>query len=96
MLEEDPFQLMLFVRGNTARSASTIHRVRGACDTFPNGARALRIVDVFQEPQLVQKYRVVATPTLVTVGRRGERRFVGDVSEQDVQECFAGELDDER
>jgi len=94
MLQGDPFALMLFVRGNTARSASTIHRVKGACGAHPDGPEALRIVDVFQEPRLVQKYRVVATPTLVTVGRRGERRFVGDVSERHVQECFAGEFDE--
>ena len=93
MLGVDPFQLVLFVRGNTLRSASAIHRVKGACDAYPHGAQALRIVDVFQEPQLVEQYKVVATPTLVTLGRRGERRFVGDVSERQVQECFAGELD---
>jgi KaiB-like protein len=73
---------MLFVRGNTARSASAIRAVRSACSA-QSGLRApaLRVVDVFQEPALAAEYKVVATPTLVARGCVGERRWVGEVSE---------------
>jgi hypothetical protein len=78
----DPSLWMLFVSSNTARSASTIRAVREACSAHSGAAApALRVVDVFQEPALAAAYKVVATPTLVTRGRWGERRWVGEVSE---------------
>jgi hypothetical protein len=57
------------------------------------------VVDVCQETALVAEYRVVATPTLITIGDRGERRWVGEVGEAQLRDCFtedpclAGERD---
>lgn len=81
----DPLDLLLFVRGCGARSLDAIRAVRRACDAPGSAPHSLRIIDVFNEPALVARYRVVATPTLVTVGGSHERRLVGDVSEQSLR-----------
>jgi circadian clock protein KaiB len=81
----DLLDLLLFVRGCGARSVDAIRAVRRACDAPGGAPRSLRIIDVFNEPALVEKYRVIATPTLVTLGGSHERRLVGSVSEQSVR-----------
>jgi circadian clock protein KaiB len=84
----DPLDLLLFVRGCGARSLDAIRAVRRACDAPGGAPHSLRIVDVFNEPALVEKYRVIATPTLVTLDGSHERRLVGDVSEQSLRAHF--------
>ena len=86
--EFDPLDLLLFVRGCGERSLGAIRAVRRACDTAGGAPHSLRIIDVFNEPALVEKYRVIATPTLVTLGGSHERRLVGNVSEQSVRAHF--------
>jgi circadian clock protein KaiB len=93
MPETAPLQLVLFVRGNAARSANAIRVVRQVVSSRAPGAQALRVVDVFQQPALATQYGVVATPTLVRTGRGHERRVVGDLSEQRVRDCFEAEND---
>ena len=93
--EGDSPRWVLFVRGNTARSAIAIRAVRGACTAHAAGTvPALRVVDVFQEPALAAEYNVVATPTLVTHGSEGERRWVGEVNAAQLLDCLAGEQRD--
>jgi circadian clock protein KaiB len=84
----DPLELLLFVRGCGARSLDAIVSVRRVCDAAGGAPLSLRIIDVFNEPALVAKYRVVATPTLVTLGGSHERRLVGNLSEQSVRAHF--------
>lgn len=84
----DPLRLLLFVKGNALRSASAIQAVRHACNAQQVMAHELRVVDIAHEPALAAQYRIVATPTLVSVGRDFERRLVGNVSEQLVLDCF--------
>lgn len=73
-------KLLLFVRGNTARSMQAITTVRAACQRHAGWEQALSVVDVFAEPGLAERYRVVATPTLISLGPTAERRWVGNVA----------------
>ena len=86
-----PLRLVLFVRGNTPRSACAIRAVKSACSEHPAAAGALQVVDVCQDPELVEQYRVVATPTLITIGEAGQRRWVGEVGEAQLRDCFCVE-----
>lgn len=54
-------------------------------------AQSLRVVDVCQDPALVAEYKVLATPTLITIGAAGERRWVGEVGEAQLRDCLSGE-----
>ena len=85
MLGIDSLSLFLFVRGCGARSVEAIRAVRMVC-AATDAPHSLRIIDVFNEPGLVEKYRVIATPTLVTVDGNQERRLVGNLSEQNLRD----------
>ena len=86
-----PLQLLLFVRANAARSVDAIRSVRKACDADVTRAKSLHVVDVFREPELAMKYRVIATPTLLSLDGKSELRLVGDVSEGRVRDYFVAE-----
>jgi circadian clock protein KaiB len=88
-----PLQLLLFVRANAARSVDAIRSVRKACDADLTREKSLQVVDVFREPELAMKYRVIATPTLLSLNLDGksELRLVGDVSEGRVRDYFVAE-----
>lgn len=85
----DSCRLLLFVRGQARPSQAAIRAVRRAC----SGAKApkLTVLDVFNEPAMVEKYRVIATPTLVAIEGAVEWRLVGEVSEQSVRDRFGSE-----
>jgi hypothetical protein len=94
MPEPVPPELVLFVRGNAVRSVNAIRLVRQVASSRASTvSRALRVVDVFQQPGLAMQYGVIATPTLVRVGGGAARRVVGELSEQNVLDCFEAEND---
>jgi circadian clock protein KaiB len=74
--------LRLFVAGQTARSERAIAnlhlivaRANQACD--------IQIVNVVNEPALADRDHIIATPTLIKVDARSERRVIGDLSNID-------------
>jgi circadian clock protein KaiB len=85
----DPLSLLLFVRGQSARSTDAIRAVRQACNSQSNRSPLLRVIDVFTQPDLAERYGVIATPTLLTLGGRTERRIVGNMSEQALRHHLA-------
>lgn len=91
MPESSPLRLLLFVRANAARSVDAIQSVRKACDAELARANSLQVVDVFREPELAMKYRVIATPTLLSLDGTSALRLVGDVSEGRVRDYFVAE-----
>jgi circadian clock protein KaiB len=81
---------VLFVRGQGARSLEAIRAVCKASHETPGGPHILKVIDVFQEPELAEKYRVVATPTLVTRRAGLEARLVGNVSDESLRQHLGG------
>lgn len=84
-------RLLLFVRANAARTVDAIRSVRRACDADLSGTMSLHVVDVYRNPELAMKHRVIATPTLVSLDSKSERRLVGTFSEGQVRDYFAAE-----
>jgi len=89
-MDRDTPLWLLFVRGQGARSLEAIRAVRKASDHTPGGPHHLKVIDVFQEPALAEKYRVVATPTLVTRLAGAEARLVGNVSDESLRQHLEG------
>jgi circadian clock protein KaiB len=81
---------LLFVRGQGARSLEAIRAVRKASHEAPGAPHVLKVIDVFREPELAEKYRVVATPTLVTQRAGSETRLVGDVCGESLRQHLGG------
>ena len=74
------YVLRLFVAGATARSSEAIRRVRELCETELKGNCDLKVVDIYQQPELARENQIVATPTLIITFPPPLRRFIGNLS----------------
>jgi circadian clock protein KaiB len=81
-LENPRYVLRLFVTGMTPRSTRAIRAVRELCERRLKDRFELEIVDVYQQPQLIQGEQVFATPTLIKYEPAPMRRIIGDMSDQ--------------
>ncbi len=77
------YQLRLLVAGGNLRSRRAIENLRRVCDQHMKGHVDLEIIDIHQQPEMAQKYQVVALPTLVKLLPLPVRRIIGDLSEHD-------------
>lgn len=89
-MEPDAAGWLLFVRGQGARSLEAIRAAHRASTQAPGGPHSLTVIDVFREPALAAKHRVVATPTLLTRRAGTEARLVGDVCDESVRVHLGG------
>jgi circadian clock protein KaiB len=76
-----PFSLRLYVTGATPGSSRAIAQLRAFCELFLKGRYRLEVIDVYQQPELADAERIVATPTLVKLSPLPLRRIVGSLSD---------------
>jgi circadian clock protein KaiB len=76
------YLLTLFVTGQSVRSQSAIANLRRMCDSLGERCR-LTIVDVLERPQLAEREKILATPTVIRHRPLPVRRIIGDLSDSD-------------
>jgi len=77
------YRLRLIVAGSTHRSRRAIENLQRLCREHLSGRVDLEIIDIYQQPELAEKYQVIAAPTLVKLLPVPVRRIIGDLSQQD-------------
>jgi circadian clock protein KaiB len=77
------YTMRLYVTGATSKSARAITNLRRLCDEYLPGQYELKVVDVYQQPQLAREGQIIAAPTLVKMLPLPLRRFIGDMSNTD-------------
>ena len=73
--------MRLYITGQTPRSAASIRNVRDLCEKFLYGRFDLKVIDLYQRPELAREEQVIATPTLIKRFPLPSRRLVGDLSD---------------
>ena len=86
-LENPRYVLRLFITGMTPRSTRAIRAVRAICERRLKDRFELEIIDVYQQPQLIQGEQIFATPTLVKYQPAPMRRIIGDMTDTN-RLCF--------
>ncbi|MFN7138828.1 MAG: circadian clock KaiB family protein [Limisphaerales bacterium] len=79
---EDRWLLRLYIAGNTSRSKAAEQNLRRLCDERLNGNYSLEIVDLLAEPDLAERHRIFAVPTLVRENPEPRRKIIGDLSNE--------------
>lgn len=74
-------RLRLFIAGSTTRSRQAIENLRRICAEQLDGKVDLEVIDIYQQPELAERYQVIAAPTLVKLLPLPVRRIIGDLSE---------------
>ncbi|WP_345950200.1 MULTISPECIES: circadian clock KaiB family protein [unclassified Mucilaginibacter] len=81
--EDTVYVLRLFVAGTSPVSVRAINNLHAILETHLKGRYELDIVDVHQQPLLVQSEDVTAVPMLIKKTPIPKRRLVGDMSDTD-------------
>lgn len=77
------FVLRLYVSGATSRSSRAIENIRNFCEEHLKGRYELEIIDIYQQPELLEKDQVVAAPTLIKQLPLPLRKLIGDMSDRE-------------
>ena len=77
---EPQYDLRLYVAGMTPRSTRAIANIKAICEEHLKGFYALRVIDLYQQPQLAQGEQIIAAPTLIKKLPLPLRRIIGDMS----------------
>ncbi len=74
------YRLKLYITGQTAYSDLAIANLKGLFDQSQINYE-LSIIDVLEYPDLAEKDKIMATPTLIKLSPLPVRRIIGDFSE---------------
>lgn len=77
------YKLRLVIAGSNGRSREAVANLRQLCAGPLAGVVDLEIIDIYQQPELAEKYQVIAAPTLVRLLPLPVRRIVGDLSQEE-------------
>ncbi len=74
--------LHLYITGKTSRSVRAVSQLQRIChDTLGSDAE-LVVFDVLEQPQLAERERIIATPTLIRKTPEPVRRIIGDMTDE--------------
>jgi circadian clock protein KaiB len=76
-----PTRLTLYVAGESTRSNQAVENLRRLLESPLSGPYELAVVDVLRHPELAERERVLATPTLLKQFPPPRRRIIGDLSD---------------
>jgi len=79
--DDSVYQLRLFVTGTSPVSVRAINNLHTVLETYLKDRYELEIIDVHQQPLLVQSDNVTAVPMLIKKFPAPVRRMVGDMSD---------------
>jgi circadian clock protein KaiB len=77
------YVLSLFVTGSTPKSLRAIRNIRALCEERLWGRYELKVIDIYQHPELVTPEQIVVTPTLIKKLPIPLRTLIGDLSNKD-------------
>jgi circadian clock protein KaiB len=73
--------LQLYVSGMTPRSRRAIDNMKRLCEEHLAGRYELRVIDIYQQPELAKEQQIIAAPTLVKTLPLPLRKVVGDMAD---------------
>jgi circadian clock protein KaiB len=73
----------LYITGASPNSSRAITNIKNIFEGYLKGKYELTIIDVYQQPQIVQNANIVALPLLIRKMPLPERRLIGDMSDGD-------------
>jgi len=75
------YVLQLFVTGHTEKSVRAVRNVTRLCEQHLHGHYDLKVVDLYQQPELAAEHQLVAAPTLIKTFPLPPRKLIGDMSD---------------
>ena len=83
LLEEETWELRLYVAGQTPKSVAALANLRRYCEEHLQGRYKLEVIDLQTHPQLAEGDQILAIPTLVRKVPEPIRKIIGDLSNEE-------------
>lgn len=80
---EGVYLFRLFITGASPNSGRAVRNIREVCEQYLPEKYTLEIIDVYQQPELAKKEQLIALPLLIKKFPLPEKRFVGDLSDNE-------------
>ena len=80
MPDSAKYVLRLYVTGMTPKSTQAIANAQKLCEQHLAGRYELKVIDIYQQPELAKGEQIIATPTLIKKQPLPLRRLIGDMS----------------
>src|ERR1017187_5240338 len=74
------YVLRLYVSGSTLKSSLAVENIKRICEQHLKNRYDLKVIDIYQQPNLARDEQIVAVPTLIKRLPSPLRRLVGDMS----------------
>ena len=81
--DDTKYVLHLYVTGMTPRAQEAIRNIKRICEEDLHGRYELKVIDVYQQPEMAKKEQLIAAPTLIKKLPLPLRRLVGDMSDSE-------------
>jgi circadian clock protein KaiB len=82
-IEMERYKFRLYVAKGNPRSIRAMKRVKQLCEEHLPGRYDLEIVDIHENPELLQQDQVFAVPTLIKQCPPPLHRLIGDLSDME-------------
>lgn len=76
------FKLRLYITGRSVQSQRAIDNLNRICETDLPGQFHVEVIDVLEHPEMAEKAKILATPTLVKQLPEPVRKIIGDLSDR--------------
>jgi hypothetical protein len=82
--DDGQYRFVLYVDSTKPKSLRACERLKELCQKQLSGAYTLDFVELRDHPELFEKQKIIAVPTLDIFNQKSEKhRFVGDLSSSD-------------
>ena len=82
-MEEQTWELRLYIAGKTAKSVTALANLKKYCEEHLKGKYVIEIIDLLLQPQLAEGDQILAIPTLVRKVPEPIRKIIGDLSNEE-------------
>jgi circadian clock protein KaiB len=76
-----PWQLRLYVAGQTTKSLEAFANLKQICERSLKGLYSIEVIDLLKEPHLSKGDQILAIPTLVRKLPQPVRKIIGNLSD---------------
>ncbi len=76
-----PWQLRLYVMGQTPKSLAAFSNLKKICESQLKGRYCIRVFDLLKQPYLTKGDQILAVPTLVRRLPKPVRTIIGNLSD---------------
>jgi circadian clock protein KaiB len=80
-LADQPWQLRLYVTGQTHQSSTALANLKQMCETRLKGRYRITVVDLLKRPKLASGDQILAIPTVVRRLPKPVRTIIGNLSD---------------